>query len=87
MLKLTCFNDCIRAVFVPSVFVLNAWGILCSVFCLFVLLFLCASADGTANSAAISQRREDELKKKLAGNYKLSMTVTKCNKLDRASEA
>ena len=55
--------------------------------CLFVLLFVCTSADGTANSATISQRREDELKKKLAGNYKLSVTITKWNKLVRASEA
>jgi hypothetical protein len=55
--------------------------------CLSVLLFVCTSTDGTANLAAISQRREDDLKKKLAGNYKLSMTVTKCNKLVRASEA
>jgi len=54
---------------------------------LFVLLFVCTSTDGTANSAAISQRREDELKKKLSGNYKLSITITKCNQLVRASEA
>jgi len=55
--------------------------------CLFVLLFVCTYTDGTANLTAISQRREDELKKKLAGNYKLSITITKCNKLVRASEA
>jgi len=55
--------------------------------CLFVLLFVCTSTDGTANSAFISQRREDELKKKLAGNCKLSITITKCSKLVRASEA
>lgn len=54
---------------------------------LFVLLFVCTCTDGTANSAAISQRREDELKKKLAGNYKLSIKITKFNKLVRASEA
>jgi hypothetical protein len=54
--------------------------------CLFVLLFVCTSTDGTANLAAISQRREDEMKKKLAGNYKLSVTVTKYSKLVRASE-
>jgi hypothetical protein len=53
--------------------------------CLFVLLFVCTCTDGTANSAAISKRSEGEMKKKLSGNYKLSMRVT--NKLPRASEA
>jgi hypothetical protein len=54
-----------------------------------VCLYYCVSTstDGTAHSAAISQRSEDELNKKLAGNYKLSVTVTKRSKLVRASEA
>jgi hypothetical protein len=43
--------------------------------CLFVLLSVSTSTDGTAHSAAISQRNEDELNKKLAGNYKFSVTI------------
>jgi hypothetical protein len=38
-------------------------------FFLFVLLFVCTSVDGTSNYAAVTERSEDELKKKLAGNY------------------
>lgn len=52
-----------------------------------MLLFVCTSTDGTVNSAATTKRSEDELRKKLAGNYKFSMAVTKYTKLVRASEA
>jgi hypothetical protein len=58
-----------------------------SFYFLFVLLFVCTSTDGTVNSPAITKRSEDELKKKLAGNYKFSMAITKYTKLVRASEA
>lgn len=79
MFKLTCFRNCIQAVFVRSVFLLNARGnVMQRLSCLLVLLSVCTSTDGTAHSAAISQRSEDELKKKQAGNYKLSVTITKC---------
>jgi len=40
MFQLTCFRDCIRAVFVPSVFFLNARGMLYSVF-LFICVIVC----------------------------------------------
>ena len=68
MLVLTYFLNFIRAVFVSRLFLSDAWRVLCSVF-LFVLLFVCTSVDGTSNYAAVTERSEDEFKKKLAGNY------------------